>query len=181
MSARGLTIALLASAALNVFVIGAGAGLLASHAFSPAGGAGGPPQNPLRAAAERLDPADREALLQLMQDQVQANGPLLVDARKARREARALMLAQPFDRAATAAALGRARADEIQVRGRLEDAVVDFAARLSPQARATLSSGIMRATAPRRPARHAFLARLGLREPPPPEPPSGEPPPGERP
>ena len=160
MNGRGLTIALLASAAVNVFLIGAAAGLILTNAFAP-GGPQAPAPNPLRAAADRLDPNDRDALLQLMQDQVQANGPVLLDARKARREARRLMQAQPFDAAATAAALARARADDLQVRGQLEQAVVDFAARLSPQERARLSAGIMRPPPP--PSAHpGLLARLGL-------------------
>ena len=165
MSGRGLTIALLASAAVNVFLIGAAVGLLATNALSP-GGPGAPPPNPLRVAADQLNPTDRDALLLLMQDQVQANGPVLLDARKARREARRLMQAQPFDRAATAAALARARADDRQVRGQLEEAVVDFAAKLSPQERAVLSAGVMRAPAPRLPVRQGWLAKLGFAPPP---------------
>ncbi|MDR3513219.1 MAG: periplasmic heavy metal sensor [Caulobacteraceae bacterium] len=174
MSPRGLTIALLASAAVNVFLIGAAAGLMASNAFAP-GGAAGQPANPLRAVAERLDPPNREALLQVMQDQVEASGPVLLDARKARREARRLMMAQPFDQAATLAALARARSDDVQVRTQLEGAVVAFAAQLSPQQRSILSSGLMRPSAPRGPLRRGFLARLGLapRPSPPPNPAPG--------
>jgi uncharacterized membrane protein len=143
MSGRGLTIALVASAALNVFIIGAVAGLWVTHGFPD----GGPP--PLHAAADRLNPTDRAALQQVMHDQMEANGPVLLDARKARREARQLMLAQPFDPAATAAALARARADDQQIRAQFETAVVNFAATLSPQERAVLSTGLMRGNGPR--------------------------------
>lgn len=156
MSPRALTIALLASAALNVFLVGAGAGVVAGRALAPAAA---PPANPLRAAAQRLAPANREALLQLMQDQVQANGPVLLDARQARREAKRLMQVQPFDAAAAQAALARARADDLQVRGRLESAVIQFSAALPPDQRAILSAGLMRP--PPRPAHAGLLARLG--------------------
>jgi uncharacterized membrane protein len=115
--------------------------------------------------AARLDPADRDALNQLLADQLQANGPVLLDARQARREARRLMLTQPFDATATSTALARARADDLQVRGRLEDAVVAFAARLTPQQRALLSSGIMRGGAP-----HGMMRRGLLVLAPPPHP-----------
>lgn len=158
MNSRALIVALLISAALNVFVVGAAVGLVLS------GGLPAPPTpNPLRAAADRLEPPDRQALLDLLQDQAQANGPVLLDARTARREAKRLLLAQPFDAAATAAALSRARADDILVRGRIEDAVVAFAAKLGPAERARLSAGVMR---PQQ-QRAGLLARLGLGGPPP--------------
>jgi uncharacterized membrane protein len=164
MTPRGLTIALLASAAVNVFLVGAAVGLVAVRGFAPEGPAAAP-ANPLRAAAERLDPDNRDAMLALLQDETQANGPVLLDARRARREASRLMMVQPFDKAATLAALNRARADDIQVRTQIEEAVVDFAAKLSPQQRAALSTGLIRPPAPK-PPRAGLLGRLGLAPPP---------------
>jgi uncharacterized membrane protein len=171
MSQRALILALLASAALNVFAIGAAVGVFASGALGP--GHGGPPPNPLRAAAARLPAADREGLTQLMEDQLQTSGPLLLDARQARHQARGLMQANPFDPVATKAALARARADETKVRGDLEAAVVDFAARLSPQERAVLAEGM---THPPHGGPHrGLMAGLGAASAPPPGPPSGGP------
>jgi uncharacterized membrane protein len=137
MSPRSLTIALLVSAALNIFLVGAAIGLFLF----------GPPRHPpfpLRDAAMGLDPANRAAFSQTVRDQFDASRPLLTDARGARREARRLMLTQPFDAEATRAALARARSDDQQVRQRIEDAVVDFAAKLSPEERVKLSDGIAR-------------------------------------
>jgi len=152
MSQRSLVITLLVSAALNVFLVGSGVGLWASGGL---GHHGGP--DALRAQADRLEPANRAAFAALIHDQVQANGPLLLDARTSRRAARKLMLAQPFDAAAVSAALARARADDLQVRAHMEDAVVGFAAKLSPSERVKLSDGIARAG-----QRRDMLRRFGL-------------------
>jgi uncharacterized membrane protein len=141
MSPRSLTIALLASAALNVFLIGAGAGMMLAHAGWQGAA---PPVNALRSAAQRLDPNNRDAMLEMLQDLNQANGPVLLDARRERREVRRLMTTEPFDKAATLAALTRARADDVQVRTQVEAAMVDFAAKLSPDQRAKLSAWVQR-------------------------------------
>lgn len=159
MTPRGLTIALLISAALNVFLIGAGAGLALTHAFWP-GGMAAPSANPLRVAAQRLDPDNRQAMLELLQDLNQANGPVLLDARRERREVRRLLTTQPFDKVAALAALTRARADDVQVRTQVEAAMVDFAARLSPEQRAQLVPWVQRA-ATRTPGK-GLMGRLGL-------------------
>ena len=83
MTSRGLTIALVVSAALNVFVVGAAAGLLLSRVVGPAPAAAGQ-RGRLVAAADKLDPADRAAFLEMMRDQAQGEGPVLLDARQAR-------------------------------------------------------------------------------------------------
>lgn len=156
MSPRGLTIALLASAALNVFLVGAGAGLMLAHAGWQGGG---PPANSLRGAAQRLDPNNRDAMLAMLQDLNQANGPVLLDARRERREVRRLMTTEPFDKAATLAALARARADDVQVRTQVEAAMVDFAAKLSPDQRAKLSAWVQRPQA-RQPGGRGLFGRF---------------------
>jgi uncharacterized membrane protein len=143
MGDRGLKIALVASLVLNVFVIGAAAGAVFIQFYAPAAKPAGSP-NPLMVAAEKLNPADHDAFRQMMQDQNLMTGPTRLDARQARAEAIRLMQTQPFDRAAAGAALDRTRADDIKVRGVVENAVLDFAAKLGPQARATLSLGFVR-------------------------------------
>jgi len=143
MSPRAPWIALALSLVVNVFVIGAAAGLIFGRAFGPHPGPGLRP-NPLMTAAERLDPTDRDVFKALMQDEAQRQGPTLLDARMARRQAVALMRAPSFDRAAAGAALDRARADDMQVRAKLENTMLDFAAKLDAPNRAVLSEGLGR-------------------------------------
>ena len=143
MSPRALWIALALSLVINVFVIGAGAGLIFGRAFGPHPGPG-PRPNPMMTAAESLDPTDRDVFKALMQDEAQRQGPTLLDARMSRRQAVALMHAPNFDRAAAGAALDRARADDMQVREKLENTMLDFAAKLDAPNRAVLSEGLGR-------------------------------------
>ena len=143
MSPRALWIALVLSLVVNVFVIGAGAGLIFGRAFGPPPNTG-PRPNPLMAAAERLDPTNREVFMALMQDEAQRLGPTEFDARAARRQAVALLRAPNFDRAAAGAALDRARVDDVEVRQKLENTMLDFAATLDPQNRTILSEGLGR-------------------------------------
>ena len=142
MSPRSLWIALALSLVVNVFVIGAGAGLFFGRAFGPRPGPGGPRPNAMMMAAESLDPTDRDVFKALMQDEAQREGPTLLDARMARRQAVVLMRSPNFDRAAAGAALDRARADDMQVRQKLENTMLDFAAKLDVQGRTTLSEGL---------------------------------------
>jgi uncharacterized membrane protein len=141
MSPRALWIALALSLVVNVFVIGAAAGLFFGREFGPHGGPG-PRPNPLMIAAEQLDPTDRDVFKALMQDEAQRQGPTLLDARMARRQAVSLMRSPSFDRAAAGAALDRARADDMQARQKLENTMLDFAAKLDAPNRAVLSEGL---------------------------------------
>jgi uncharacterized membrane protein len=143
MRPRGLWIALGFSLVINVFLIGAAAGVIFSRALAPAAGAV-QRQNPLMAAADRLDPTDRDAFRALMQDEVQHEGPTLLDSRMARRQAVALMQAPTFDRAAAGAAMDRARADDLEARQAIENAMLDFAAKLDAHGRTVLSEGVSR-------------------------------------
>jgi uncharacterized membrane protein len=60
----------------------------------------------------------------------------------ARRQAITLLRAPDFDRAAAGAALDRARADDLQVRQKLENTMLDFAAKLGVQGRTVLADGL---------------------------------------
>jgi uncharacterized membrane protein len=53
-----------------------------------------------------------------------------------------LMRSPNFARAAAGAALDRARADDMQVRQKLENTMLDFAAKLDVQGRSILSEGL---------------------------------------
>jgi uncharacterized membrane protein len=165
MRPRTLAILLAVSVILNVFVVGAFVGVFFGQSF----GMSPPPAarpNAMMAAADRLDPTDRDVFRALMQDEVQRQGPTALDARMARRQAAELMRQPTFDRAAAGALLDRARSDDTQVRAAVENALLDFAARLDQHGRTTLSEGLGRA--PGWLARRAASAASSA--PPPPQP-----------
>ena len=141
MRPRTLLIALGVSLVVNVFVIGAAIGVVFGRGLGPQAGPAQRP-NAIMAAADRLDPADRDAFRAMMQDEVQREGPTQLDARMARRQVVALMSATTFDRAAAGAALDKARADDIAVRKAVENDVLDFAAKLDVQSRTALADGL---------------------------------------
>lgn len=144
MRPRTLAILLGLSLVLNVFVVGAFVGVFFAQSFGMPPPPGARP-NAMMAAADRLDPTDRDVFRALMQDEVQRQGPTALDARQARRQAAELMRQPTFDRAAAGAALDRARNDDMQVRAAVENALLDFAGRLDQHGRATLSEGLGRA------------------------------------
>ena len=167
MRPRTLAILLGLSLVLNVFVIGAVAGLFFGQTFGlPTAN----PQraNPVMAAASQLNPVDRDTFRALMQDEVQREGPTALDARQARRQAAELMRAPTFDRTAAGVALDRARGDDMQVRQAVENAMLDFAAKLDQHDRTLLAEGLARA--PRWLA-HRAQAAAGSGQPPAPPPP----------
>jgi uncharacterized membrane protein len=143
MEGRGLKIALAVSLVVNVFIIGAVAGFLLTPVLAPPTAQA--MKNPTIAAGEQLNPDDRAAFHQMLSDASQASGPTVLDSRLARRELIQLLKTEPFDRAGATAAMARARADDQQVRARLDEAVLDFAAKLSPQERAAMAEGFRRA------------------------------------
>jgi len=155
MRPRTLAILLGLSLVLNVFVVGAFVGVFFGQATGLAR-PGAPRPNPIMAAADRLNPVDRDSFRALMQDEVQREGPTALDARLARRQAGDLLRAPTFDRAAAAAALDRARSDDAQVRQAIENAMLDFAAKLDQRDRSTLADGLGRGS--RWLARHAGAA-----------------------
>ncbi len=141
MSDRGLKIALGLSLVANVFIIGGVLGAVYMSPHGPWGGRGGP-GNPLARAADALNPTDREAFHQVLRAQIPAVRPLQQDGRQARRQALDDLASPSFDRAAAGALMARARADDEKARGQIEDAVLDFAARLPADERAALAKGM---------------------------------------
>jgi uncharacterized membrane protein len=137
-----LKIALAVSLTLNVFILGAAGGVLYTHAHArmkPGGRVGA-----LSHAADDLNPADQIAFRRMLHEHVQAARPLLQDARRWRRDALDRLSTEPFDRAAAGAAMAKARDDEGKVRATLEDAILDFAAKLDPRERADMAADIRR-------------------------------------
>lgn len=142
MTGRWTRIALAVSLAVNVFLIGAGATVIARNAQGQL--ARSPTRPALRAAAMGLAPKDRDALMAMLH--IQGRG-----AKHANREARALRAeawgslgAANFDPAAAKAKLARARALNHAARGAVENGVIDFAATLPPGERVALSQALGR-------------------------------------
>jgi uncharacterized membrane protein len=143
MSDRGLKIALSISLVANVFVIGGVVGAVYMRGHSPFV-MHGAPGNPLGRAAEMLNPNDRDAFHQTLRAQIQTVRPIQQDSHEARRQAMDDLAAPTFDRAATGALMARARADDEKARGLMEDAILDFAAKLPADERTALAKGMRR-------------------------------------
>lgn len=158
MSDRNLKIGLIVSIILNVFLIGGIAGGLAFWRLNPQVQAaatppgGGPQQRrALRFAADELAPEQRAAFLQALRQARRASLAQVREAQAHRRELAGLIGAAQFDRAAVIGALDGARTADIAVRTRLETAVVDYAAGLSPADRAVFVRGLARTPTLRQP------------------------------
>ena len=135
---RPALIALIASVALNLFLIAAVGAVMVLGA-----GLGRRLQQPvLRHAAESLNPADRAGLLAMLRTQGLAARPANQRARALRLEGWRALGDPGFDPAATKAKLAEARNLNLATRGAVEDAVVDFAAGLTPPERAALGEGL---------------------------------------
>jgi uncharacterized membrane protein len=153
MSRSGLKIALAASLVVNVFTIGAIGGLVYIGAQIGAARAAAR-QNPLVRAADDLTPTNEAAFKLALRQTMTVERPAIADSRLARRRAMDLFEAPSFDPAATKAAMAQARADDLQVRARLEEGVVDFAARLPTTERRALADGFRRRAIARWVANH---------------------------
>ncbi len=132
---RGLVVA---SVALNVFLAGAfasGAVWLRNARL---------PGYSLESAGGQLDATDRAAFRKALREVRQESRPEILDGQQARREAADLLLQPVLDKAALAAALERARNADMNVRARLEQRIVEFAAGTSPDNRQVLAEGLLR-------------------------------------
>ncbi|MDO8912683.1 MAG: periplasmic heavy metal sensor [Phenylobacterium sp.] len=144
-SRRTLTVALVASLALNLFVIGAVVGgVVVGHRVREAAQAPERPRQPLWRAADALPPERQRAYRQLLRAEAGGVGGQMREARQARREAWADLGAQPLDGLAISRRLAEARALEMTARGGVEDRIVAFAATLPPAERAELAKGLAR-------------------------------------
>lgn len=95
-------------------------------------------------AAEVLTPEQRESFRAAMRETVVAARPLAREGRQARAEAARLFALPSFDATAAKAALARARTADVTLRGRIEDRVVDVAATMTPDERATFVQALRR-------------------------------------
>lgn len=147
MSRRGLTIALFASLAVNLFVIGglAGAVLIGQrlHGARPHGPVG-LMRGPLMAAGEALPTSRREVWIAAMRDEAGASGPMLGEARRLRRDAWRRLAAEPPDAAAVLADLERSRTLEHQARAAFDRRIVGFASGLPAAERQRFAEALAR-------------------------------------
>jgi uncharacterized membrane protein len=139
--------ALIVSLSLNLFLAAAfiavfiwGAQLL------PTGGQPGP----LRQIARSLDPAHRHALIAVLQAQGRAMRPETQRLRALRQDAWRALEAPDFDPAKVKAELAEARALNQDASGKVQDSLIDFAAALPIDQRASLGRAML-ARMPRAP------------------------------
>jgi uncharacterized membrane protein len=151
MKPRTLTIALIASLTINVFLLSAvGAGAVMRYRAMEERGRHMKMGNPLFRVGERLPHDVRDRYIARMRQEGAAAWPRLKEARAARAEAAKAMAADPYDPAAVSAALARARVEEAATRATLESAVVDFARDIGPKDRAIIADALRKPTGGRR-------------------------------
>jgi uncharacterized membrane protein len=132
MRSRWLIVALIASLALNLFVIGAGVGVWAFAAGLARQGPGARP-GALFWATETLPQPDRRQMRQFLKQ-----------VRDQARPDAAQSLAERPDAAAIKQQLARGRQSDIAVRAAAEEKIVDYALRLPPGDRARFAAGMQR-------------------------------------
>jgi len=140
-----LAIGLLVSLALNLFLIGAAAGVIAlGLRMAREKGAAGA----LMAATHDLPQPDRRDFRQMLASERAAAAP---DAQRSRtfRAAAWSALAEPKpDVAAIKSGLEESRRIDIGVRTRVEQRIVDYVAGMSPASRAIFAAGMRKALTP---------------------------------
>jgi uncharacterized membrane protein len=153
-SQRTLLVALFVSLAVNLFVLGALAGVYLFgprlHHRPPEFRGGGPP---MMAAAAALPEDQRAAYHEALRAEAMRVGPQLREARQIRRQAWARLAADPVDGGAITADLDRSRALETQARADVDHAILGFAVKLPAAERARLGQAL--AEPPRRGRRGA--------------------------
>jgi len=129
---------LIVSLALNIFLL-AGIGAVAALGAS----ASRPASQPvLRHAALSLNPDDRARFLALLRERGRIAKPANVRARMLRLDGWGSLGDAAFDPAAAKARLAQARQLNLDTRGDVENAVVEFAAALPQPERAALGQGL---------------------------------------
>jgi uncharacterized membrane protein len=143
MSRRTLFILLFVSLALNLFIIGAGAGafLLGERLHARRGPEvrGAPP---MFAAAQALPGDEAGAYRDALSAEALAVRPMLRQARAMRRDAWLKLGTDPLDAAGVVADLDKARALQAQAQSEVDKKIVDYAAHLSAADRARFAAAL---------------------------------------
>ena len=152
-----LRLLLIFSLILNAFLLSAAGAL----AFSWHRNFGLGLRSGWRMHAADVLPADHaRAFRATMRETVMASRPLVREGRLARADAAQLFVQPNYDGAGIKAALARARAADVSLRGRLEDQVVNFASTLPVNERQAMAYALRRGPF-RQPQRKAATASDG--------------------
>ena len=152
MNGRGLLFGLLASLALNLFLVGLGVGAwaLGPKLMQPTPvvvqGPGRQPL-PLWALGRSLSPQYRPAFNAVLRNALLGSMGDIREARRIKRRAFDAMAGDPVDGPAVVADLARARSLEFAARARVEQDVITYAATLPADERANLAEAMRAAMA----------------------------------
>lgn len=145
MNPRARTLLLVASLALNLFLVGTiVGGLVVGQRLRPE-----PPQRvrmgpPIWTAGRELSPEHRAAYREVLRGEDGAVRRELRAAREARADAWRGLADTSFDAEAVRRRLAEARAQDARARAALEERIVDFAVGLPPEERARFAEGLSR-------------------------------------
>lgn len=147
MTTRAMKALCIGSVALNLFLLGAIAGgayrwFAARQVAEVAVGARPAAPTALRFAAQELSPERQRQFQEALRRARREARPLVQQAREGRREVLRLVAAAPFDRSALDAALAHTRAADRAVRERIEAAVAEFVATLTPAERTVFAQSL---------------------------------------
>jgi uncharacterized membrane protein len=144
MSSPRLKLILAISLLVNVFILGGLAGGAYRLWSGPdrAATVSAQPLRGVRLAAMELSAARQEEFRLALRDARRGAAPLVEQSRAGRREIGRLFAAQTFDAGATDRAMAETRQADIALRGRIENAVVHFAATLDPDERQRFAQGL---------------------------------------
>lgn len=147
MSNRGLIVALIVSATLNVFAVATGVTLLVARdkVEQRVEAQSRPSRNnsPMQ-LVRQLDPAERQRVHDALRAGALAARPDFEEARTARREAVALASAPTYEPARVKALLDQSRAAEMRGRAGLEAEALDILSTLTPADRKVLAQILSR-------------------------------------
>jgi uncharacterized membrane protein len=142
MSGSRLKMTLAISLLVNVFILGGVAGGAYRFWSGPDRVAAAAPQRGVRLAATELSAARQQQFREALRDARRGAQPLVERSREGRQEIGRLFGAQPFDSDAVGRAMADTRQADIDLRGRIETAVVNFAATLDPDERQRFAEGL---------------------------------------
>ena len=147
MNKRTLMIALAVSLAVNLFAGAAALTVYLNHEAAEERVERPRPDRariPTMEVVDGLDASRREGVRATLREAALAARPDFQEARQARRNAIALVEAEPFDAAGVSALLEQSRASELRGRARLEADAVRVLSELPPEERARMSVILVR-------------------------------------